>query len=158
VRRRSLLLLLLAATVARPASPQGADAVVAEVERRLRRPLGPAERRIVADAALDWTRGLRTLARRFAGDVASVAGLQAGQVAALVPDIADPLAFRTLGPEIETLRDRALSPRQRQRLAELDARRRSEVEALDRRLTEALGSVGLDAAGAVRTVSSLRGR
>jgi hypothetical protein len=156
--RRRLLLLLLGTAIARPARPQGADAVVAEVERRLRRPLTPGERRTVIDAAQDWTRGLRTLARRFAGDVASVAGLQTGQVAALVPDIADPLAVRTLAPEIEALRDRALSPRQRQRLADLDARRRSEVEALDRRLVEALRSVGLDAAGAARTVSSLRGR
>lgn len=157
MRRRSVLA-LAAAWLARPAHGQPAEAVVAEAERALRRPLPPSERRIVTDAARDRAQGLKALARRFAGDVAALSGLQAGQVAALVPDIADPLAVRTLGPEIETLRDRPLSARQKQRLADLDAGRRAEVERLDRRLMAALGTVGLDPSVAARTVAALRTR
>lgn len=158
MRRRTLLAALIAGLAAPAVSAQGVDAVVAEVEGRLRRPLTHAERRAVADAARDWSLGLRTLARRFAGDVATLAGLQTGQVAALVPDIADPLAVRTLGPEIEAMRDRTLSPAQKRRLADLDARRRAEVEALDRRFAAALGSVGLEPVAVTRTIAALRGR
>jgi hypothetical protein len=118
------LLLSLAITGVSPLlQAQSADAVVAEVETRLRRPLSTGERRIVGDAARAWSADLRTLARRFSQDLAATTGLQAGQVAALVADIADPMAVRTLGPEIETLRDRPLTARQRGLICCADASR-----------------------------------
>jgi hypothetical protein len=159
-RRRliGLLLPLAIAGVSPLLRAQSADVVVAEVEMRLRRPLSTGERRIVGDAARAWIADLRTLARRFSQDLGATTGLQAGQVAALVADIADPMAVRTLGPEIETLRDRPLTARQKQRIAELDRARRASVVTLDARLTDALATIGVDATTAGRIIATLRGR